>query len=62
MSLSGESITIKSYKNINTELQLLLKQNEFLNPELSRLLNNSLIQPHFGKKIKNTGYNVSDFV
>ena len=32
---------------INTKLQFLNRKNEFLNPKLSRLLCNSLIQPHF---------------
>ena len=34
-------------RKINTKLQFLNRQNEFLNPKLSRLLCNSLIQPHF---------------
>ena len=32
---------------INTKLQFLYKQNEFLNPKLRSLLCNYLIQPHF---------------
>ena len=41
-NLSGESL-----RNINTKLQFLYRQNEFLNPELRRLLCNSLIPTHF---------------
>ena len=41
-SLSGESIPTKYLRKINTKLQ-----NEFLNPKFSRLLCNSLLQPHF---------------
>ena len=47
VNLSGESMKMKSFKKINTKLQFLYKQNEFLNPKLHRLLCNSLIQPHF---------------
>ena len=39
-------MTIKSFKNINVNLQFLHRQNEFLNPKLRRLLCNSFIQPH----------------
>ena len=39
-------MAMKSFKKINTKLQLLYGQNEFLNTKLRRLLCNSLIQPH----------------
>ena len=42
-NLSGESTTMKSLKRINTKLQLLYRQNEFLNTNLRRLLFNLLI-------------------
>ena len=40
-------MAMKSLRKINTKLQFLYRQNEFLNPKLRRLLCNSLIQPHF---------------
>ena len=47
-NLIGESMAMKSFRKINTNLQYLqLLQNEFLNPKFRRLLCNSLIQPHF---------------
>ena len=46
--MSGESVAMKSIKKINTKLQFLYKQNEFLTPKLPKLPCNSLIQPHFG--------------
>ena len=46
-NLSGESMAMKSLSKINTKLQFLYIQNEFLNPTLGRLLCKSLIQPHF---------------
>ena len=46
-NLSKESVAMKSLKKINPKLQLLYRQNEFLNPKLRRLLYNSLIQLHF---------------
>ena len=46
-NLTGESMAMKSLRKINTKLQFLYRQNEFLNPKLRRLLCNSLIQPHF---------------
>ena len=46
-NLSGESMAMKSPRKINTKLQFLYRQNEFLNPKLRRLLCNFLIQPHF---------------
>ena len=46
-NLSGESMAIKSFRMINTKLQFLYRENQFLNPKLSRVLCNFLIQPHF---------------
>ena len=46
-NVSGESIAIKSFRKINTKLQFLYRKNRFLNPKLSRVLCNFLIQPHF---------------
>ena len=46
-NLSRESMAMKSLRKINTELQFLYRQKEFLNPKLRRLLCNSLIQPRF---------------
>ena len=40
-NLSGESMAMKSLRKINTKLQFFYRQNEFLNPKLSRLLCNS---------------------
>ena len=45
-NLIGEFRAMKSLRKINTNLQFLYRQNEFLNPKLRRLLGNSLIQPH----------------
>ena len=42
-NLSGELMAMKSLRKINTKLQFLCRQNEFLNPKLRRLLHNSLI-------------------
>ena len=42
-NLSGESLTMRSPQKINTKLQRLYRQNEFLNPKLLRLLCNSFI-------------------
>ena len=47
LDASGESMAMKSLKKINTKLQFLFGQNEFLNLKLRRLLCNSLIQPYF---------------
>ena len=46
-NLSGELMAMKSLRKINTKLQFLCRQNEFLNLKLRRLLHNSLILPHF---------------
>ena len=45
--LSEESMAVKPLRKINTKLQFLYRQNEFLSPKLRRLLCNSSIQPHF---------------
>ena len=37
-NLSGESMAVKSVRKINTKLQFLYRQNEFLNSKLRRLL------------------------
>ena len=47
VKISGESMAMKYLRKINTKLQLLYKQNEFLNPKLHRLLCNVSIQSHF---------------
>ena len=48
-NVSGESMAIKSLRTFSTNLQFLHRQNQFLNlnPQLRRLLCNSLIQKHF---------------
>ena len=46
-NLSGESMTVISLRKVNTKLQFLHRQNEFLDPKLRRLLCNSLIKLHF---------------
>ena len=45
-NLSEESIAMKSLRKISTKLQFLHSQNEYLTPELLRLLGYSLIQSH----------------
>ena len=46
-NLNGEPMTMKSLRKINTKLNFLYTQNEFLNPELYKLWCNSLVQSHF---------------
>ena len=46
-NLREEPIAMKSLRKISTKLQFLHSQNEYLTPELIRLLCNSLIQLHF---------------
>ena len=46
-NLSGKSIAMKSLKKVNAKLHFLFRQNESLNPNLRRLLYNSLIKLHF---------------
>ena len=41
------TMAIKSLEKINTKLKFLCRQNELLNPELFRLLCNSLIRAYF---------------
>ena len=45
--LSGEAITSKALKKINTKLKFLYRQSRYLTPAYKRLLCNALIQPHF---------------
>ena len=45
--LNGESIASRFFKKINTRLNLLLRQTNYLNYSARRLLYNALIQPHF---------------
>ena len=42
-NLSGELVAMKYIWNMNTKLQFLNRQNEFLNPKLCRLLCNSTL-------------------
>ena len=42
-NLSGELLAMKYIRNMNTKLQFLNRQNEFLNPKLCRLLCNSTL-------------------
>ena len=46
-NLSRKSMAMKSLRKINTKLQFLHRQHEFLNSKLRTFLCNSLIQPHF---------------
>ena len=46
-SLSGESMTLNVVSKINTRLKFFYRKNNFLSPQLRRLLCNALIQPHF---------------
>ena len=46
-TLSGEAMATKTIKKINARLKFLHRKNDFLTPELRRLLCNALIQPHF---------------
>ena len=45
--MSGEAMATKTIKKINSRLKFLHRKNEFLTPDLRRLLCNALIQPHF---------------
>ena len=40
-------MAIKTIKKINARLKFLQRKNDFLTPDLRRLLCNALIQPHF---------------
>ena len=46
-SFSGESMVLQVINKINKKLKFLYRQNDFLTPNLRRLLCNALIQPHF---------------
>ena len=46
-TLSGEVMATKTIKKINARLKFLHRKNDFLTPDLRRLLCNALIQPHF---------------
>ena len=46
-AMSGESMALKTIKNINQKLKCLYKKNRFLTQELQRLLGNDIIQPQF---------------
>ena len=45
--MPGESMALKTIKKINQKLKFLYRKNQFLTPELRRLLCNAIIQPHF---------------
>ena len=47
-TLSGEAMATKTIKKINARLTFLHRKNDFLTPDLRRVLCNALIQPHFG--------------
>ena len=40
-------MALKTIKKINKKLKFLYRQNQFLSPELRRVLCNAIIQPHF---------------
>ena len=46
-TMSGEAMATKTIKKINSKLKFLHRKNDFLTPDLRRLLCNALIQPHF---------------
>ena len=46
-NLNGESMVRKVFKKINTELNFLWRQSNYLNYLSRRLLCNALMQPHF---------------
>ena len=41
-------MALKTIEKINQKLKFLYRKNQFLTPELRRLLCNAIIQPHFG--------------
>ena len=47
-SMSGEPMTLKVVNKINRKLRFLYRKNNFLTPELHKMLWNALIQPHLG--------------
>ena len=46
--MSGEPMTLKVVNKINRKLRFLYRKNNFLTPELHKMLCNALIQPHLG--------------
>ena len=46
-AMPGESMALKTIKEIDQKLKFLYRKNRFLTPELRRLLCNDIIQPHF---------------
>ena len=46
-TMSGETMVLSVINKINNKLKFLYRKNSFLTPILTRLLCNSLIQPHF---------------
>ena len=46
-TLSGESMALSVINKVNSKLRFLSRNKSFLNPQLSRLMCNALIQPHF---------------
>ena len=46
-TMSGESMVLKTTTKINLKLNFLYRKNQFLTPELQRLLCNAIIQPRF---------------
>ena len=46
-TMSGETMALSVINKINNKLKFLYRKNSFLTPILTRLLCNSLIQPHF---------------
>ena len=47
-SMSGEPMALKVVNKINRKLRFLYRKNNFLTPELRKMLCNALIQPHLG--------------
>lgn len=45
--MSGETIPLKVTSKINWKLKFVYKKNEFLTPQLRKMLYNALIQSHF---------------
>ena len=45
--MSGESMALRTIKEINQKLKTLYRKNWFLTLELWQLLCNAIIQPHF---------------
>ena len=47
-SMSGEPMALKVVNKINRKLRFLYRKNNFLTPELRKMLCNALIQQHLG--------------